>query len=172
MNSTQIAILLAACLYFSSCYEMMDGAVTGANSYLDAEIEIEKERRKRDLEDAQIALEARRVAALEKLADSKVESEKRRAGETTPGAPRDQDKAAKLRIITFLYANKKVFQASDSDLREISNNMLEATNVPASTAAALVSSRITNSNLSISTKQRLLKELRIAINPRATIAPR
>lgn len=93
MNCTQIGILLAACICFTGCYEIMEGVLEGANSYLDAQIAAqrrqiaaERERRKRALEDLEIAMkilqikleldearfQARRVAAIEKLVDSMV----------------------------------------------------------------------------------------------------
>ena len=103
MNFIQILTLLAACICFTGCYEIMEGALEGTNSYLDAQIAaqrtriaVEREQRKQTLEDLEISLkvlqirlevaearlEARRVAALEKLVESKVESEARRVDMT------------------------------------------------------------------------------------------
>lgn len=103
MKLTQMVTLLAACICFAGCYEIMEGALEGANSSLDAHIAaqrtrnaVEREQRRRALEDLEISikvlqmklevaearLQARRVSALEKLVESTVESEKRQVDMT------------------------------------------------------------------------------------------
>lgn len=66
-------ILLVVCLSFTGCtyYRATSDATWElTDAYLDAALAAEKEKRKRKREDAELALEARRVAALEELANS------------------------------------------------------------------------------------------------------
>lgn len=133
---------------------MLEATVETTNSYLDAQIEAEKQRRKRDLEDAAIELELRRIEALETLADPTMsESEKK-----------EWEKEAKLGIIAFFYGNKKALGTNDSQIEDISNRML-ASDIPVRVVTTYLRGAISSANLSISTKQRLLRELRLAITP-------
>ena len=67
-------MLLLLSLTFMGCVEVYDGLSQTTyelyDSYLDAQIVAEEERRKRELENSILLLEERRVSALEKLVDS------------------------------------------------------------------------------------------------------
>ena len=154
---TWLAVFFTACscLCLSGCfYEIMSATSETADIYLEAQLEAEREKRKRDLENTAIELELRRIQAFETPANPTMsESEKQ-----------EWEKLAKLRLTAFFYANKKALGATDSQNQDISNKMV-ASDVPISVITTYLRGAISSARLSMSTKQRLLRELRLAITP-------